>query len=308
MKQKREMTMTNEFLNKLGGSDIRAAIVPVECLSRLKDDIVRFRESEALNGYQDWIVNKGYTLDVPELPFAPKSILTVAVRNKLANVVFEHEGKRLRDMYGLNQLGGLISFLGLLAPKDMYALEFSFWLPNKRLAVCSGLAEYGRNNITYIDGWGNFFTLYSYLTDMPCEGAYTWRGITNMEQCASCGVCIGNCPTKAIRENRFLIDNEICMTNFEESDQPFPDWLPERAYQSVFGCFRCQEICPKNKDVLKNITETVAFDETETGLLMAGTARDDMPESLLRKLEQLGIDDWRLKILPKSLKAIFGHA
>jgi epoxyqueuosine reductase len=297
--------MTNALLKQLSTDDIRAAIVPIECLSRLKEDITRFREAEELNGFQQWIVNQGYVLDVPELPFQPKSIITIAMRNKLAHVIFAHEGKSVTDMYGLGQIGDLISFLGTLAPKDKYNLEFSFWLPNKRLAVCSGLAEYGRNNITYIDGWGNFFTLYSYLTDMPCQGDYIWREAKNMDECDACGVCVKSCPTKAIRDSRFLIDNEICFTHFEESDMPFPDWLPDRAYQSAFGCFRCQEVCPKNSEVLKNINTTVTFDETETGLLMAGTARKDMPEELQRKLEILGIDDWRLGIMPKGLKAIF---
>ncbi len=208
--------MTNDFLKQLSNNDIKAAIIPIECLSRLKADITGFKESAELNGFQNWIVNQGYVLDVPELPFKPKSILTVAMRNKLSNVIFEHDGKSVRDMYSLDQIGDLIKFLGLLAPKDKYSLEFSFWLPNKRLAVCSGLTEYGRNNITYIDGWGNFFTLYSYLTDMPCEGNYTWREVKNMDQCATCGLCIKSCPTKSIRDDRFLIDNEICFTHFEE--------------------------------------------------------------------------------------------
>lgn len=300
--------MTNELLKQLSNNEIKAVIVPVECLSSLKTDIIRFKENEELNGFQNWIVNQGYVLDIPMLPFEPKSILTIAMKNKLANVIFEHEGKSVRDMYGLGQIGELIKFLGTLAPKDQYSLEFSYWLPNKRLAVASGLAEYGRNNITYIDGWGNFFTLYSYLTDMPCEGDFVWREIKNMEQCASCGACIKSCPTKAIREDRFLIDNEICFTHFEESDMPFPDWVPDRAYQSVFGCFRCQEVCPKNRDVLQNIQSTVDFNETETAILMAGAERKELSEELLRKIEHLGIDDWRLKILPKGLKAIFEHA
>jgi heterodisulfide reductase subunit C len=88
----------------------------------------------------------------------------------------------------------------------------------------------------------------------------------------------------------------------------FPDWLPDRAYQSVFGCFRCQEICPKNREVLKNIEATVRFDDSETGLIMAETPRKDMPDSLAHKLETLGIDDWRLGVMPKGMKAVFDHA
>lgn len=300
--------MTNEFLKQLGSDDIKATIVPIDCLSRLKSDIVRFKESEELNGFQNWIVNEGYVLDAPELPFEPKSILTIAVKHQLANVVFHHQDKCVKDMYSSDPLGRLINFLSSLAPKDQYSLEFNYWLPNKRLAVCSGLAEYGRNNITYVDGWGNFFIIYSYLTDMPCDGEYLWRDVKNMDSCASCGACVQNCPTKAIRDDRFLIDNEICFTHIEESDIPFPDWFPKRAYQSVFGCFRCQEVCPKNADVLRDIDQTVCFSEEETALLMAATPRKDLPRDLQSKLELLGIDDWRLGILPKGLKAIFEHA
>ena len=32
-------------------------------------------------------------------------------------------------------------------------------LPEKLLAVCAGLARYGRNNIAYVDGWGSFVEL-----------------------------------------------------------------------------------------------------------------------------------------------------
>jgi epoxyqueuosine reductase len=37
----------------------------------------------------------------------------------------------------------------------------------KRLAVRSGLARYGRNNVTYVEGMGSFLELSASLTDMP---------------------------------------------------------------------------------------------------------------------------------------------
>jgi epoxyqueuosine reductase len=42
-------------------------------------------------------------------------------------------------------------------------------LPLKLLATRSGLAEYGRNNIAYVEGMGSFMRLTAVYSDMPCE-------------------------------------------------------------------------------------------------------------------------------------------
>ena len=40
-------------------------------------------------------------------------------------------------------------------------------LPWKLLAVSSGLAQYGKNNITYVDGMGSYHRLVAYISDLP---------------------------------------------------------------------------------------------------------------------------------------------
>ena len=181
-------------------------------------------------------------------------------------------------------------------------------MPQKRFAVCAGLAEYGRNNITYIDGWGSFFELQTYITDIPSEQNYIWRDVYCMDICNKCKVCIRNCPTGAIRDNRFLIDNEICLRRLNELEDPFPDWLARSSHHSVFGCYKCQDICPQNKTLFSNITETECFNEEETKFLLNGVKKDDMPKNLLEKVERLNIKDWCLKSIPKNLKALLDNA
>ena len=181
-------------------------------------------------------------------------------------------------------------------------------MPQKRLAVCSGLAEYGRNNITYIDEWGSFFELQTYITDMPCGENYLFRDVCGMKICEECGACIKSCPTEAIKTNRYLIDNEICLSHLTELEKSFPDWLPKSVHHSVYGCYKCQDVCPKNKDVLSTITEEVCFSEEETGMFLAGVKKDKMPEALVDKIEGLGMEDWRLKTMPKNLQALVDNA
>jgi len=53
----------------------------------------------------------------------------------------------------------------IFTPKGFSVVQTN--LPLKTLAVRSGLAKYGRNNITYIDGMGSFYRLVAYYTDIP---------------------------------------------------------------------------------------------------------------------------------------------
>ncbi len=278
----------------------------MECLARLKADIVRFGETEKLNGFQKWITYERYILDPPELAFVPGTIIIAAVKFTLVKVVFHYNGRSREDVFCVKRKGVKDRVQELFA-QNGYNIEYIHWLPQKRLAVCSGLAEYGRNNITYIDGWGSFYELQTYMTDMPCEQEYVWRDICCMDICGKCKACINNCPTKAISGERFLIENEVCLARLNELETPFPDWVPRSAHHSAYGCYKCQDICPKNKSVLANISETERFAEDETALLLAGTTRDGMPESLLGKIERLGIADWLLKVIPKNLRAMFGY-
>jgi epoxyqueuosine reductase len=122
----------------------------------------------------------------------------------------------------LRQIEGLLA--ECLAPEGYYVAPAR--LPRKILAVRSGLAEYGRNNIGYVPGMGSFFQLTVFYSELPCQED-TWREPRMMDRCQDCQACLTKCPTGAISSERFLLRAERCLVfhNERSSDHPFPDWI-----------------------------------------------------------------------------------
>ena len=294
-----------KLLKEIEARSIKIKVVPVEMLKDIKADITRLKGNEELNGFQQWIVNEGYVLELPdpEPDFTAKSIIIAAMPFNLVRAVFNHGGKKAEHIFELSQ-DGADEFINGAFSAHGYKLQEIGWFPQKRFAVRSGLAEYGRNNIAYVDGMGSFFGIATYKSDMPCD-EYTWRDVQNMDSCNDCRRCIENCPTGAILPDRFLIDIEKCLTaHNERGSEPFPDWIPKTAHHRLIGCYKCQDICPKNQDILNKINETIEFSEEETGLLLSGEPIENMPETLADKVHKYGMGHY-YESVPRNLSAMF---
>ena len=162
-------------------------------------------------------------------------------------------------------------------------------LPEKTLAVRSGLARYGRNNITYTPGLGSFAQIVTAWTDLPAP-TDPWRPAELLDRCATCTACIKACPTGAIPEageGRFLLRAEHCLTHLNEQEEDFPAWLDPRAHNALVGCLRCQNACPENRDVAGRVEEGPTFTEKETGLLLAATPPSGLPPETHAKIDGL---------------------
>jgi len=292
--------------------DVRMRVVPVKVLADIEKDIAHLREHEELNGFQKWIVNDAYVLKlpVPEPDFTAKSIVITATPSAMTFVqaVFRHGNKTASDLFDYPQSGAGDVVAETFASRG-YKLQYIHWFPQKRFAVRSGLSEYGRNNLAYTGGMGSFCGIATYKSDMPC-GDYTWREVKNMTACDDCRLCLDNCPTGAIQSERFLLDNEKCLTKHNESGTaPFADWIPKTAHHSLIGCLRCQNICPKNQEVLSRITiaETIEFSEEETGHLLAGTPIENLPKTLADKVHLCWMHHYYASI-PRNLAAMFENS
>jgi len=177
-------------------------------------------------------------------------------------------------------------------------------LPLKLLAVRSGLAEYGRNNIAYVSGMGSFMRLTAVYSDKPCEKD-SWQEAQMMKRCEACDLCSKACPTGAISSDRFLLRAEKCLTyhNEKKGSIPFPDWIKPSWHNCIVGCIRCQAVCPENKHFLQGVGETAEFDEVETKLLLKGVSLEEIPASTMEKLKLLSLTDY-LDMLPRNLSAL----
>jgi epoxyqueuosine reductase len=113
-----------------------------------------------------------------------------------------------------------------------------------------------------------------------------------------------NCPTGAIRKDRFLIDNQKCLSFVNESPGEFPDWIPVIAHHTLYDCLICQRICPMNYQQVDNINECISFTEEETYMLLDGKPINTFSEELKTKIYILGIDEW-YKAIPRNLKTLF---
>lgn len=176
-------------------------------------------------------------------------------------------------------------------------------LPLKLLATRSGLASYGRNNITYVQGLGSYFELVSAYTDVPCAD-YDWTEARMLDRCLRCRACVNRCPTRAIPLDRFLLGTHRCLVfhNEKPGEIPFPDWIDSSAHRTLIGCMECQWVCPENRNVKGWTGETEQFSEEETAMLLSGADQADLPEPTVAKLERL--DALRfLDRLPRNLGA-----
>jgi epoxyqueuosine reductase len=182
---------------------IRLRAAPIACLADIKEEMEKLKRKEKLNNYQKWIVGSQYVLDTPSLDFEAQSFVIAVCELALANATFTYHGKKAHDIFEYPKVN-MKEQITLLFHNSGYQLKYVHWLPQKRLAVRTGLAEYGRNNICYAEDFGSLLQIAAFVTDKPC-GEYTWREVKNMDTCDSCGACVKSCPTGAILPNRFLL-------------------------------------------------------------------------------------------------------
>lgn len=283
----------------------RLKIIPVERLRELKEIIRDFKEQEELNDFQKWIVNSLYKYEIQQEDFTANSIILIAVHHPFyAKVDFSRNGEKRTFLSLVSpDLKKTEAYLKKFASQNGFTIKKVKNLPFKRLGVHSGLAEYGRNNITYVSGLGSNFSYAAYLTDMICEQD-TWGDLKNAEVCQKCNLCMENCPTGAIRRDRFLIDNQKCLSCVNEVPGEFPEWIPSTAHHTLYDCLICQNVCPMNREQRDDVLEGVAFTEEETEMLLSGKPVKTFSKDLKSKIYMLGIDDWYAAI-PRNLKTLF---
>jgi epoxyqueuosine reductase len=295
------------FLGAVGQRGWSARAVRIDRLEELRRAIDEPRAGGLLDGTFAQERLSFFSFDPPaEMPEA-RSILVIAVPAPAVGLTFcwQHEARSalLPPTYAgyeattrrvQQEAAAILGQDGWRAARPL--------LPLKTLAVRSGLAEYGRNNIGYVRGMGSHTQLVGLFSDMPCEKD-GWREPVMLVRCATCEACRKACRCGAIPEDRFLLRAERCLTYHNERAHPFPAWVEPDWHHALMGCMQCQQVCPEDKDRWGTLQTGEAFDEDETALLLSGPRREDLPGALEAKLSHLELLD-DLPILSRNLRAL----
>lgn len=283
-----------------------ARVVSVDHLDELRNDVKTLHDEGKLDEefYHEWIVPRVDPKPVRGMSKA-KSIFVTSFPTPATRTKFHYAGQMLEltvpPTYGsyLSVSNRSIRLLkeAFLPEKHWIARAL---LPVKLLAVRSGLAQYGRNNITYIPKYGSFHTLAAVYSDFESPEDH-WQEKIALPKCEKCRACLKACPTGAICEDRFLIRVERCLTLYSEKSpsHPFPDWIPLSAHNSIIGCMRCQKACPYDKDIIDWHRDLGEFSEEETAYLLKGEFKGAKAKAMDLKLKRVGLD---LSIFPRNLE------
>ncbi len=282
----------------------RGRIVGIGHLRELQAEIEGHRQAGVLDPklWQRYL--ESFRFDYArELPGA-QSLIVVAIPQPMAALHFGWRGKRHRVMipptYIVEDDPEVTALLERMLRPERYSL-LRARLPQKLLAVRSGLARYGRNNIAYVDGMGSFCTIMAFVTDLPVA-ADGWQAARRMPECDTCRACLKNCPTGCIDPERPVIHAEKCLTYFNEAAGAMPEWVEGGWHNAWIGCLKCQTVCPRNRDQLAAAETGAAFDEVETGLLLQGAAIEQLPAATRAELRRLNLEEYyRLPVLSRNL-------
>lgn len=104
----------------------------------------------------------------------------------------------------------------------------------------AGLGVNGLNGCLIVPGVGSFVVLAEILTTLEIESDKPAES-----DCGRCGRCLKACPTGALCHNG--VDARKCISYLTIEHKG--DW-PEGTdgYGSLFGCDRCQTVCPHNRN------------------------------------------------------------
>lgn len=137
----------------------------------------------------------------------------------------------------------------------------------KELARLSGFGHYGKNSLIINKDLGSYFFLGLLFTSIP-KSEFTYEAEIDRSTCGSCKLCKDACPTGAILGD-YRVDFSMCLSYLSQKKDD-SSYLKNLVY--AYGCDVCQEVCPKNRGILKNIhadfrPEIFCFDDLDLASL-----------------------------------------
>lgn len=132
--------------------------------------------------------------------------------------------------------------------------EFSYYIQvdsgnlyEKELGRLGGFGYIGKNSLLINEEFGSYIFLGILVTDI----SFTQYLKAKEGSCLDCEICIKSCPAKAIIGD-YRINASICHSYLSQLKEDRPE---TKDISYAYGCDICQRVCPKNKDISKNVHE-----------------------------------------------------
>jgi epoxyqueuosine reductase len=282
----------------------KARSVSILRLAEVKEDIEKIKRQGLLDKHLAEVYLQ-FDYDVTASLPGVQSLLIIAIPQPVTRATFSWRNKAYTGDIPPTYIGKTDDARVKDTLTTLVGPEFKLvrvHLPVKTLAVKSGLAQYGKNNITYVPGFGSYHRLVAFATDRSWQED-SWNESKMMKICEACNKCRENCPTHCIPADRFLLHAENCLTWHNEREDIFVNWIKPEWHHMLIGCMRCQLVCPVNRDQLNKIVPGVAFSEEETARLLQKTPWNTLSDEIRRKLTEIAMDD-SYEVLARNLEVL----
>ena len=165
-------------------------------------------------------------------------------------------GKNYHDVI-TEKLNNLLDYIKEIAPGSTgKGFVDSAPILEKAWASRAGLGWQGRHSILVNRQIGSFFFLGILLTDLELS----YDEPVKEDHCGSCRLCIEACPTGAINGNRTLNACECIAYQTIDSEVPMSEDYIKNIEGRIYGCDKCQEVCPWNKNATHHKTPEFELD------------------------------------------------
>lgn len=150
--------------------------------------------------------------------------------------------------------GKILEDIKAFLEENFKDFKFEAFLDNSpinevKAAALSSLGVIGKNNLLITKKYGSFVFIGEIITDLEVE-----IHPTKIKGCISCGRCSANCPTGKIENKKNPCLSEITQKKRDLTKDEENLILKNKC---VWGCDKCQTVCPMNKD--KQLTDISEF-------------------------------------------------
>lgn len=295
----KELQNLNEIFSKL---NFKYKIISSKHIIELKQEIDQLYIDKKISKKIYHYISKYYDFKNFNITFNNRYVIIIAIPQKISFITLKIKGKKYdviippTYIYKKNQKKIYRTLVNIFKEVN-YA-----YLPKKLIAVRSGLAKYGKNNICYVDGMGSLHRLESFYIHFRF-GIDNWKEKILMDECHNCTLCIKACPNNCIREQDFVIKAENCLTFFNENLKVFPKWIDNKSHNALIGCMICQNICPINKKYKKTKIKVLSFTERESEIICQHLNLSNLPLGLKGKLKRINMDEY-ISVLSRNINVL----